>query len=293
MHPVFDDLIDYAGLFPPASRTMDEALVEYARHRGGGDRHKLARFVVSARSLPELRDAAMRTRIRPPHFDPWPLSVVMAVDHVDDLARIASLQSSNVGRGFRVEAVEARVNNVGEISVITERFDTEWEVFLEMPHGADFDSMVRAARDAAAGAKIRTGGITPDAFPIPQQLAAFLKAVYEYGIPWKATAGLHHLRTGEYPLTYEPNSPRHKMYGYLNLIFAATAVHHGLDTATAAEILADDSPKAFRRGHDYIAWGDLLLSFKHIELARNNGFRSFGSCSFTEPIEEMVEEFGR
>lgn len=293
MHPVFNYMIDYAGLFPPAALNMDQAMLKYAEHRGGLDRDMLARFVVAARLLHEFTDAAGRNRIRPPTFDPWPLSVVFGTNHIEDLARIEALRSTQLGEIFRVDAVEARVHTVGEISVVTERFRTDWDIFLEVEHDADFDAMVSAIRDAGAGAKIRTGGVTPEAFPTPEQLASFLVAVYAHKVPWKATAGLHHLFTRDYRLTYDPDSPRHEMYGYLNLIYAATAVRFGADHATAVAILSDRTPDAFQRGYDYIAWRDLMLSYEHIKHARIDGFHGFGSCSFREPVDEMALEFGR
>ena len=41
------------------------------------------------------------------------------------------------------------------------------------------------------------------------------------GVPFKATAGLHHAIRGEYPLTYAKDSPRGEMFGYLNVFIAA------------------------------------------------------------------------
>lgn len=293
MHSVFNKMIDFAGLFPPASLSMDEAMLKYAEHRGSTDRQMLARFVVAARRLHDLTDAAGRTRIRPPTFDPWPLAVVIGTNHVEDLARIERLRATKIGKSFRVDAVEARVHNVGEVSVVTERFRTDWDIFLELSHDADFAAMVPALRDAGAGAKIRTGGVSPESFPTPEQLASFLMAVYEYAVPWKATAGLHHLFTRDYRLTYDPDSPRHEMFGYLNLIFAATAVRYGANHETAVAILTDRTHEAFRRGYDYIGWREWMVSYEHIRNARINGFQGFGSCSFREPVDEMVMEFGR
>ncbi len=293
MHPVFNHMVDYAGLFPPASLSMDAAMLKYVEHRGSMEREMLGRFVVAARRLHELTDSASRNRIQPPTTDPWLLSVVFGTNHIDDLHRIESLGATQMGAIFRVDAVEVKVQNVGEISVVTERFRTDWDIFLELNHDADFNAMVVAARDAGAWVKFRTGGVTPEAFPSPDRLASFLMAVYDHGVPWKATAGLHHLFTGDYPLTYLPNSPKHRMYGYLNLIYAASAVRFGASHQTAVEILTDATPGAFQRGYDYIAWRDWMISYEHIGLARLGGFQSFGSCSFREPVDEMILEFGR
>src|SRR5690242_4950736 len=48
------NVIDYAGLFPPARLSMDEAIRSYAHCRQGPDRWMLGRFVCPAARLAEL-----------------------------------------------------------------------------------------------------------------------------------------------------------------------------------------------------------------------------------------------
>ena len=43
MDQVFEQFIDYAGLFPPASCSMAEAVRNYAQYRSGPDRPMLGR----------------------------------------------------------------------------------------------------------------------------------------------------------------------------------------------------------------------------------------------------------
>lgn len=293
MNPAFDGIIDYAGLFPPASLTMDEAMREYGLCRAGPDRAMVARFVIAARSLHELTNATVRTKIRPPAFDPWPLSVVFGDNHVEDLERIAALEATSFGDNFKVRAAEARIKTVGEVSVVTERFNAHWEVFLELPHHSDFDALMPALFDARAAAKFRTGGTSPELFPSAAELARFVFAANAHGVPFKATAGLHHLKTGDYPLTYAPNSPKHRMFGWFNLTFAAAAVYRGADVETAEAMLAEANPDAFRRGHGYFQWREWQIDYEDIAASRIDGFRGFGSCSFSEPVNELVYEVGR
>ena len=47
-------------------------------------------------------------------------------------------------------------------------------------------------RSTGAFAKVRTGGLTPDAIPRPETLADFLLRAAARRMPFKATAGLHH-----------------------------------------------------------------------------------------------------
>ena len=51
-------LVDYAGLFPPAALSMDDAVAEYARWRRSPEAWMLGRFVLPAARLAELGRAA-------------------------------------------------------------------------------------------------------------------------------------------------------------------------------------------------------------------------------------------
>lgn len=50
-------LIDYAGLFPPAQESMDDAVRHYAAYRRAAHQWMLGRFVVPASRLDEFAAA--------------------------------------------------------------------------------------------------------------------------------------------------------------------------------------------------------------------------------------------
>src|SRR5262245_27937410 len=89
-------------------------------------------------------------------------------------------------------------------------------VYCEVPNG-ELDEVKRAR----CFAKIRTGGLKPDAIPAIADVAAFIVACADRRLPFKATAGLHHPVRAPYPLTYESNAPRAVMHGFLNVFLAA------------------------------------------------------------------------
>src|SRR5688572_32975337 len=61
-------LIDDAGLFPPASLPMDEAVAAHTESRGGKNGWILARFICPASRLPEV------ARPGPPREATWPVA---------------------------------------------------------------------------------------------------------------------------------------------------------------------------------------------------------------------------
>src|SRR5271166_5986544 len=54
LRALMTNVIDYAGLFPPAQLPLDQALRNYASYREGPDAWMLGRFVCPAAKLAEL-----------------------------------------------------------------------------------------------------------------------------------------------------------------------------------------------------------------------------------------------
>lgn len=290
MHHAFDSLVDYAGLFPPASLSMADAVRLYAEYQGGPDRSMLGRFVVAAIRLDEFAQEVERQGLLTSDH-PWELSVVMGAHHPADLERIAAFTAAHP-QGFRIAAVEVKVPSVGSVPVVVERLDPEWERYLEVPHQMQYGELIGAIAEAGAGAKLRTGGTTPEAFPSVRVVTRFLMAVTRHGIPYKATAGLHHPWRGTYPLTYERDSESHQMHGFINLMVAAALLRDGADGEVAEAVIAEGDPSAFTVGSDGITWRDQHVTFDQFAAMRVDGFRGFGSCSFREPVDELGARAG-
>lgn len=83
-------------------------------------------------------------------------------------------------------------------------------------------------------AKIRTGGLTPDAIPSSEEIAEFLHRAAARRMPFKPTAGLHHPIRSYRALTYASDSPRAVMHGFVNVFVAAAFAWHGMERATLA-----------------------------------------------------------
>jgi hypothetical protein len=210
---LLERLIDHAPMFPPARMPLAEALEDHRTARASDESWMLARFVAPASSVAELPEGL-------------PVSAVVDDSPVDG-----------------VEAVEVRVSSAEEIRAFP-RVDAE--VFFEISEPA----LVESIRERGAAAKVRCGG---ESVPSPADLAEFIRACRDAGVPFKATAGLHHaVRTnGE--------------HGFLNLLAAA-----GSDDVE--RMLESDDP-------------ELLLS---VDARRaRDALRSIGSCSFWEPVDDL------
>ena len=147
------------------------------------------------------------------------------------------------------------------------------------------DAPIEQISDAFA--KVRTGGLTPDAIPSSEQLADFLLAAAARKLPFKATAGLHHPVRSVRALTYAPDSPRATMHGFLNVFAAAAFAWHGAERIALIDLLNETDADAFGLTSKTLEWRGLHLSAEQIADARRNFAHSFGSCSFEEPIGDL------
>ncbi len=133
-------------------------------------------------------------------------------------------------------------------------------VYLE---GVPLDEV--AARGVRA--KIRCGG---ERVPTVEELAELVRGCRSRGLVFKATAGLHH--------AYTTDSGEH---GFLNLLAAAVF-------GDEEEALRERAP-AFSLDAESFRWRDRQALPTRLADVRASLFHSIGTCSFFEPVEELVE----
>jgi hypothetical protein len=278
---LLDGVVDYAGLFPPATLSMTAAVAEYARAMAGPDAWMLGRFVLPAGRLAEF-SAAHLVAAAP---SSWRLSALVAADSAADVEAVAGFNAQPGAAAARVDAVESKAAAVEDVDALAERWPGV-DVYVEIAAGAAPAPWL--ARIAARGlrAKIRTGGVTAEAFPTPAAVGAFLAAAVGAGVRFKATAGLHHAVRGNYRLTYAPDAASAPMYGYLNILLATAALRAGLDQSVAEEILvcADASLNFADAG---VRWRGREFPTALLRATRVEHLVGFGSCSFREPADEL------
>lgn len=277
-------LIDYAGLFPPAALAMGPAVAEYEASRRGPDAWALGRFVLPAARLTEFADAAAAV----PTARGWTLSVLLGEDLSTDLTHLEQFRvAQDGGTAHVVDAVEFKAGTVAAVYERTALVPPRLARFVEIPVQDDPLPLVEAIAHGGAAAKIRTGGVTTDAFPSPEQVVRFVRACAQRHIAFKATAGLHHPLRGQYPLTYAPDSAAAPMYGYLNVFLVAAFVRRGLDDAAAVRLLVETDADAFTITDAGILWGGHTVTVADLADTRRHAALGFGSCSFREPLDDL------
>ncbi len=139
------------------------------------------------------------------------------------------------------------------------------EVYVELPTDEQLERRVERLAALGLRAKVRCGGA---ALPTVGELAAFIRCCRDAAVPFKATAGLHHAVRGK------------DGHGFLNLLAAVVF-------GDEEDALAETDPRAFRLGPDAFAWRTHSAGAADLAAACRSTFVSIGSCSFSEPVDEL------
>ena len=291
---VLDGLIDFAGLFPPAGSGMAEAVRAFAHYRAAGTAWMLGRFVCPATALDAFSAAADPYLPRDPGAIPWRLSVTGSGDVAADCAAIAAFNTRHQVCFDECSALadcyELRLDTVDAVLAADAGIPRTLTTYVEVPWTASQPELLAAVAACGRRGKMRTGGTVPEAFPTAAQVADFLAHCVALDLPAKATAGLHHPVAGPYRLTYAVDAPTGRMFGFLNVLLAATLLRQGGDRSMAITLLEDQEATHFAAGEEQLTWagpeGPVRFSRDLLQATRTGTLVSIGSCSFTEPVDE-------
>lgn len=233
LHALLANLIDYAGLYPPASLPLPAVLENYEAYLASAENWMLNRLVLPAAKLPEV--------------------------HLLDNWRATLLAEGEPGPlPVQVETLETRLPH--RLSLPT---------YCETPIGGSLGEI------GDAFAKVRTGGLTPEAIPSSEALADFLSEAAARRVAFKATAGLHHpMRSAT-------------MHGFVNVFVAAAFAWQGAERGVILDVLNDGDARAFQFLAGELRWGGRSITAGGVQRARRDFAHSFGSCSFTEPVADL------
>jgi len=287
-------LIDYAGTFPPAKLSLEQAARSFVNYLRGPDAWMLGKFVVPAAQIDQLRDLLQAN----PEAGQltFPVSVLLGADVQRDaevVRRVVGARESGssgvVSPTISVDVVEFRPGSPGMIAEMVGVLPKNVPVFCEIPIGDDLPVWLAAIRHAGWAAKIRTGGITPDLLPPSSKVAEFMVQCHAHGVAFKATAGLHHPVRSEHPFTYEANSVCGVMHGFLNVFLGAALLECGITREQLIQILDDADTASFQFSGRSARWNKLFLNVDDLTTTRQRFAISFGSCSFEEPVLDLQQ----
>ena len=287
--------IDYAGMFPPCSLALEPALQNQAQYVHDPDAWMLNTFVLPV----EKFDAAVENLSLFDREHPLRISALgMRTANRDEFLAALEIATEKI-RSFSAEHVDfvsvrqlemplSQDVDLGLLAKMRSILKSlELQVFWETPINsaeeaialvAEYNSQTGAAE---FGYKLRTGGVTADAFPTSQEIARALVAAARQRVPIKFTAGLHH------PIRQFRDEVKTKMHGFLNVLGAAVlAAESQWDEQQTSEMLEDENGDSFSFYGDFFTWREWKIATDQIK-ARRELVTSFGSCSFDEPREDL------
>lgn len=281
-------LVDDAAIFPPGDLPLAEAVPAHVSHRSAWYAPLVGPFVVDDRRFDALSVQVSEVSAAPEVLD---VAIVATggAGSIDPAARAA-----HATVGTRVVALEAALRARDDLTSAARRVsavlalladdgvvDDDVSVYVEVPLHESIatspDWQHAADEIAAAGfrMKFRTGGADADAFPDPVALATAIDAAIDREVPFKCTAGLHNAVRHRDPAT------GFEHHGFLNMLLATRACLDGADVSAVAQTLTETSASTLRTAvHDVGAAG--LTSARR-------WFCSFGSCSISDPVDDLVE----
>jgi len=274
-------MIDYAGLFPPAALDMKTVVRMYSEYASGQEGWALGRLIVPASRLGEFTDV-FNDVCCDEREKAWLLSVIGSDDPAQNAAQINAFTQGAV----LVDTLELKATDAASAERLLTGLPDGVIPYVEFAPEKASEMVPVLARHGAL-AKIRMGGLTPDSFPDPVTVARFLIACADSQIAFKATAGLHHAVRGEYELDDVSEDTMVTMHGFMNVFLAAALAWLGKEEEAIVATLEEESPMIFKVTEENIRWHTNALTTSQIGTMRRDFGIEFGSCSFTEPIEEL------
>lgn len=282
-------LIDYAGVFPPASLSVDDAVAQYRTARQSESFWMLGRFLIRASQLEDLAASATGSMAR--GESPWEVSVVFDMGASEAASR-ASEFHTEMDPAMSVAAAEARIADTSP-RAIRALFETLASInpqvvpFLEVDPASDIRGQLSRIKETATdmkrtgGTKLRCGGVTADLFPSAGSVAEFIVAAVDSDLPFKATAGLHQ------PFRHHDDVLGVMRHGFINLLMGTAAAAEGADIATVESIISEDDQDAFKLSAAFATWGSVSIPGSALRRVRQQRFIAYGSCDFDEPVTAL------
>jgi hypothetical protein len=263
-------LVDDAAVFPPGNAPLPEAVAAHHAHRAAWYAELIGPLLVPASAVRsgELAVAVDRELDVGIVGDCGIDALPAAAAALPDRARLCQIEVAVAKRGEDPQPGLARLVEVA-------RGLPGVACFAEIPLAwgllGALDTVARIRADGFDLApKFRTGGLAAELFPTPVELAAVICACRDRGLRFKLTAGLHHA------VRYADPETGLVHHGFLNVLAATVAADAGADVADVAPVLAGTDPVL------------LIEPVRRILDRERPLWIGFGTCSITDPVQDLV-----
>jgi hypothetical protein len=268
-------------MFPPGNLPMPDALVAHHAWRTSAYAALVGPLLCSERRLPELVSTVAEPNR--PLREPIEVSVVVtggagAIEPaITWTERIAEVDLVGVEVALRDEEDLAR-NARRVATVLSQSLPPKATAAVELPRvetapSGGWLAAMDVVAESGHRAKYRTGGLDATAFPDEAELATFIHTALDRQVSFKCTAGLHRA------VRNTAEDTRFEQHGFLNVLLATRVCLDGAAVDETAQVLAE-------RDAETIAARVAGLGAKL--MATRDWYVSFGSCSITEPIDDLV-----
>lgn len=277
-----EELIDYAGIFPPAALASIDAAAEYSKLVESKNSWIVGNIAWSADRLGDFASFAFPQLdwsfavIGRPSTDAESFATARRTDQLEMDHFLSHFPESEVATyEFRVPSLDLVERSVKQFKSLAKSTD----FYLELPWDIDIAEAVAIIAGAEIfQVKFRTGGLKKEMYPSSEQLAHAMKQSIDLEVPFKLTAGLHE------PIAHVDSTNGANAHGFLNVLSAAAlAYHEDATLSTMVEILSISDESRWKYSSKGIQFDQTFLSVELLEEVRGM-FTSFGSCSIAEPL---------
>jgi hypothetical protein len=256
-------------IFPPGDAPLADAVAAYQDRRDAWYAGLVGPLVVRDTDLPDVDTDV-------------PVSVVLT----GGAGAVAGVASLAARKGHRLVGLEAAVRDLDDMAGNVWRIITavdaaraegglaDTQVYVELPQTdptADWLAAADAVAEAEHHLKFRTGGVEAQLFPTATTVATWIDAALDRETSFKCTAGLHHA------VRHRDHKTGFEHLGFLNVLLATRIAFDGGTVPDVTQVLDDHYAN------------DLVALARQSDLAgARRWFTSYGSCSVTEPLDELI-----
>lgn len=314
-------LLDYAGLFPPESLNLQDSIINYINYQNHNQKNWLGKFILPANKIIETTSILSNKNIFSTIKNKIPLSIILTgcekLDEfynvlIQDIKNIENLENQ-FNEVIKIDSFEIlpskeiiNTSHLNSFHKFTSHLNENLpeplkkiELYCELPLTDNFflekkEEYLKNIKinneikdNIKLSLKLRTGGITPKQIPNSKDIAETIYLSSKYKIPLKATAGLH------VPV---PNNNPHvgaKLHGFLN-VFSCMFFCYNEESINVKEminILSSYSYPDFKFSNSGLQIDNYFISNNKLEELKIKYVKSFGTCSFEEPIQHLQNNY--